>query len=390
MLAQPDANLPSLQLLGKRIRRRTLRPKCPLGPANHVWRSAIPAAAQRGLNRHGHRHRHRRPRTLGKGKRRRPGRANSRPPPSAASPSTPCTRPTASTASTPKPTSAIPASIRSRAASMPPCTAAGSGPCASSPASARRGRPTNASSFLLDKGQTGLSTAFDLPTLMGLDSDDPRCLGEVGRLGVAVDTLDDMRRAVRRHRPGQGVGVDDHQRPGHRRHGVLPGQRPGPAASTGGSCAAPSRTTSSRSSTPRTSSSFRRSRHVRLVARRDRVLHAARAAVEHGQHQRLPHPRGRLDRRAGAGLHPGRRLPLRRYLPGPRPGHRRLRAAAQLLLQRPQRRLRGDRQVPGRPRALGRRAAQQVRRAQGERRGSCASTPRRPAVRCRTSSRRST
>src|SRR5437660_4699092 len=46
--------------------------------------------------------------------------------------------------------------------------------------------------FLLDKGQTGLSTAFDLPTLMGLDSDDPRSLGEVGRLGVAVDTLDDV------------------------------------------------------------------------------------------------------------------------------------------------------------------------------------------------------
>ncbi len=47
--------------------------------------------------------------------------------------------------------------------------------------------------FLLDKGQTGLSTAFDLPTLMGLDSDSPLALGEVGRLGVAVDTLDDMR-----------------------------------------------------------------------------------------------------------------------------------------------------------------------------------------------------
>jgi methylmalonyl-CoA mutase N-terminal domain/subunit len=47
--------------------------------------------------------------------------------------------------------------------------------------------------FLLSKGQTGLSTAFDLPTLMGLDSDDPRSLGEVGRLGVTVDTLDDMR-----------------------------------------------------------------------------------------------------------------------------------------------------------------------------------------------------
>ncbi|HEY4312496.1 MAG TPA: methylmalonyl-CoA mutase family protein [Pirellulales bacterium] len=48
--------------------------------------------------------------------------------------------------------------------------------------------------FLLEKGQTGLSTAFDLPTLMGLDSDHPNSLGEVGRLGVAVDTLDDMER----------------------------------------------------------------------------------------------------------------------------------------------------------------------------------------------------
>ena len=47
--------------------------------------------------------------------------------------------------------------------------------------------------FLLAKGQTGLSTAFDLPTLMGLDADDPRSLGEVGRLGVAVSTLDDLK-----------------------------------------------------------------------------------------------------------------------------------------------------------------------------------------------------
>ncbi len=46
--------------------------------------------------------------------------------------------------------------------------------------------------FLLSKGQTGLSTAFDLPTLMGRDSDDPLSLGEVGRCGVAVDTLADF------------------------------------------------------------------------------------------------------------------------------------------------------------------------------------------------------
>ena len=46
--------------------------------------------------------------------------------------------------------------------------------------------------YLLDHGQTGLSTAFDMPTLMGLDSDHARSLGEVGREGVAVDSLDDM------------------------------------------------------------------------------------------------------------------------------------------------------------------------------------------------------
>jgi methylmalonyl-CoA mutase N-terminal domain/subunit len=46
--------------------------------------------------------------------------------------------------------------------------------------------------YLLEHGQTGLSTAFDMPSLMGHDSDHPRSLGEVGREGTAVDTLDDM------------------------------------------------------------------------------------------------------------------------------------------------------------------------------------------------------
>ena len=46
--------------------------------------------------------------------------------------------------------------------------------------------------FLLDQGQTGLSVAFDMPTLMGHDSDSPHALGEVGRCGVAVDSVEDM------------------------------------------------------------------------------------------------------------------------------------------------------------------------------------------------------
>jgi methylmalonyl-CoA mutase N-terminal domain/subunit len=48
--------------------------------------------------------------------------------------------------------------------------------------------------YLIETGSTGLSMAFDLPTQLGRDSDDPLCEGEVGRTGVAIDTIDDMRR----------------------------------------------------------------------------------------------------------------------------------------------------------------------------------------------------
>ena len=77
------------------------------------------------------------------------------------------------------------------------------------------------------------------------------------------------------------------------------------------------------------------------------------AALEHDLDQRLPHPRGGLDRGPGAGLHHRRRDGLRRGGPRARPARRRLRAAAVVLLQQPQRLLRGDRQVPGQPRGSG-------------------------------------
>ncbi|MEA2293821.1 MAG: methylmalonyl-CoA mutase, N-terminal domain [Solirubrobacteraceae bacterium] len=57
--------------------------------------------------------------------------------------------------------------------------------------------------YLLKHGSTGLSMAFDLPTQLGLDSDDPRSLGEVGRTGVAIDTIDDMRTAF------DGIPLDE-------------------------------------------------------------------------------------------------------------------------------------------------------------------------------------
>jgi methylmalonyl-CoA mutase N-terminal domain/subunit len=48
--------------------------------------------------------------------------------------------------------------------------------------------------YMIEAGQTGLSTDFDLPTLLGLDSDDPMAFGEVGRVGVAIDTIEDIDR----------------------------------------------------------------------------------------------------------------------------------------------------------------------------------------------------
>jgi methylmalonyl-CoA mutase N-terminal domain/subunit len=57
--------------------------------------------------------------------------------------------------------------------------------------------------YLLDRGQTGLSVAFDLPTQMGYDSDNTMAEGEVGRVGVAIDSLADMRRLF------DGIGLDE-------------------------------------------------------------------------------------------------------------------------------------------------------------------------------------
>jgi len=57
--------------------------------------------------------------------------------------------------------------------------------------------------YLIEHGSTGLSMAFDLPTQLGRDSDDPLCAGEVGRTGVAIDTIDDMRRVF------DGIPLDE-------------------------------------------------------------------------------------------------------------------------------------------------------------------------------------
>ena len=114
--------------------------------------------------------------------------------------------------------------------------------------------------YLLAHGSTGLSMAFDLPTQLGLDSDDPRCLGEVGRTGVAIDTIDDMRTAF------DGIPLDEVSTsmtinaPAERAAAALRARRRGAGRRRASSSAAPSRTTSSRSTSPAGTSSTRPSR----------------------------------------------------------------------------------------------------------------------------------
>ncbi len=165
--------------------------------------------------------------------------------------------------------------------------------------------------YLLSQGTTGLSVAFDLPTQIGLDSDDPLAAGEVGKVGVAIDSLEDMLRlfdgipldkvstsmtinataatllclylAVARK---QDVAFDKVK--GTLQNDILKEYiARGTYILSAGAVAAADY------------------RHVR-------VLRARSAELEHDFDQRLSHSRSRLDRGAGSRFHPRRRHRLRR------------------------------------------------------------------------------
>ena len=214
---------------------------------------------------------------------------------------------------------------------------------------------------LLDSGGTGLSTAFDMPTLMGRDSDDP--LGH-RRGGQGRRRHRHPRRhghAVRRHRPGRGVHVDDHQRPRGHHHGDVRGRgrRPGhaPGRAVGHDPERHPQGVPGPEGVPVPAPAVAAPGH-----RPDPLHHRRDAPVPPGVDLRLPHPRGGLDGGPGAGVHAGQRVRLRRGGNGGGPRRGRLRPPALLLLQRPPRLLRGDRQVPGGPADLGPLAARPVRR----------------------------
>ena len=214
--------------------------------------------------------------------------------------------------------------------------------------------------YLLAHGSTGLSMAFDLPTQLGLDSDDPRCLGEVGRTGVAIDTLDDMRTAF------DGIPLDEVSTsmtinaPAVGAAAALPARRRGAGRRA---------RAAARHGPERHPQGVHRARELHLPARAVdaadhrpvRLLRRARPALEHGLDLRLPLPREGLLGGAGGRVHARQRDGLRAGGDRRRAGGRRVRAAARVLLQRPQQRLPGGRQVPRRAADLGRGDARPLR-----------------------------
>ena len=161
--------------------------------------------------------------------------------------------------------------------------------------------------LLLASGQTGLSVAFDLPTQMGRDSDHPLARGEVGRTGVAISTLEDMRPAARRAAARAGLHLDDHQR--HRRHpaGALRGggRRAGHPARA--ACPGTVQNDILKEYIARGTYIYPPAPVDAPGGRHPRLLPGRAAPLERHQRQRLPHPRGRLGRGPGGGLHAGRR-----------------------------------------------------------------------------------
>ena len=156
--------------------------------------------------------------------------------------------------------------------------------------------------YLLAQGQTGLSVAFDLPTLMGYDADHALSEGEVGKCGAPISSLEDMEILFR----GIPLGDVSVSMTINSPASVIwamylavaeqQGVRVGPAV---------------RHAAERHSEGIHRAEGVHLPAaafdaaghRHDRVRRAAYAALQSDFDQRVSHPRGRLDRRAGTGVH---------------------------------------------------------------------------------------
>ena len=207
--------------------------------------------------------------------------------------------------------------------------------------------------MLLKEGQTGLSTAFDFPTLMGYDTDSPKARGECGKCGVAIDTLEDFLQLM------DGIPLDK----------VTTSMTINPPATALWAmyCATariaghpPDK--DRRDDPERYAQGVYRPEDLHVSARTVRqadqrhggIRHAIRPPVEHDQHQWLPYPGSGRHGGSGTGLYASRRHRIRRRRHPPQRTKRGLFCTATfLLLQRPCRFLRGDLQDAGGPADLG-------------------------------------
>ena len=173
--------------------------------------------------------------------------------------------------------------------------------------------------MILAAGGGGLSVAFDMPTLMGRDSDDPRSLGEVGHCGVAIDSAADME-VLFRGIPlgdvttsmtisGPAVPVFCMYLVAAERQGVDPGVLNGTL-----------QTDIFKEYIAQKEWLFAPEPAPAADRRPDGALRHRHPGVQAAVGLRLPHPRGGRDGRAGAGVHPRRRLRLRGAGPVPRHG----------------------------------------------------------------------
>ncbi len=205
---------------------------------------------------------------------------------------------------------------------------------------------------LLAAGSDGLSTAFDLPTLMGRDSDDPLAIGEVGKCGVAIDTLadvEDLYRDIDLGAVTTSMTINS-PAPVLLAMYVAAAERSGvPRAQLGGTL----QNDILKEYQAQKEYVFPAASEHAARQRRDPVHVRGDAALAPGVDLRIPHPRGRLDGRAGARVHRGERVCVRRGRARRRARGRRVRPAPVLLLQRAHRLLRGDREVPRRSSDLG-------------------------------------
>ena len=198
--------------------------------------------------------------------------------------------------------------------------------------------------MILAEGGGGLSVAFDMPTLMGRDSDDERALGEVGHCGVAIDSAADMEvlfDGIDLAATTTSMTISGPAVPVFCMYVVAAERQGADTRKLNGTL----QTDIFKEYIAQKEWIYPPEPHLKLIGDLMEYVDARDPGVQAAVGVGLPHPRGRLDGRAGARVHPRRRVRLRRTRAVARPGRRPVRPGPVVLLRRAHRLLRGDREA---------------------------------------------